>query len=114
MLLLNPTCKTDLQPVTGEHLLGATANSQDGACLDVATNGLWGGRFDRTYLDIRVFNLLVPSNRHGNPALYYRKHENQKKSMSNGYWRSSMPLSLQWFYHVLEIWDTWHHPLTTA
>ena len=32
-----------LQPVTGEPLMGASANTQDRAQLDIATNRLWGG-----------------------------------------------------------------------
>ena len=38
----------DLQPITGEVLIGATSNAQDGARLDIAANGFWGGRFERT------------------------------------------------------------------
>ena len=34
----------DLQPVTPDLLIGATANSQDGARLDMSANGVWGGR----------------------------------------------------------------------
>ena len=38
----NVSIEPHLQPVSEEHLFGATANSQDGARLDVAANGLWG------------------------------------------------------------------------
>ena len=41
---------------SGESLTGASSNVQDGACLDIAANGSWGGRFERTYFDVRVFN----------------------------------------------------------
>ena len=51
----------DLQPVTSDQLNGASANSQDGARLDVSANGVWGGRFQKTYFDVRVFNPLTPS-----------------------------------------------------
>ena len=40
-----------LQPITGEALSGASAITEDGARLDVAANGFWGGRFD-----VKVFN----------------------------------------------------------
>ena len=73
------TIEPHLQPLSGEQLSGATANSQDGARLDVATNGLWGGRFEKPYMDIRVFNPFAPSNRHGNLTTCYRRHENEKK-----------------------------------
>ena len=46
------------------------------ARLDIAANGFWGGRFERTYFDMRVFNPHAPSNRHSN---CYRKHELEKK-----------------------------------
>ena len=68
-----------LQPISSEQLTGASANTQDGARLDVAANGLWGGWYERTYFDIRVFNSHGASNKHTNPSACYRKHENLKK-----------------------------------
>jgi hypothetical protein len=44
-----------LQPVTGEVLNGASGITDDGAKLDVAANGFWGGRHERAYFDVRVF-----------------------------------------------------------
>ena len=75
----NISIEPHLQPLSEEHLFQATSNLQDGARLDVAANGLRGGRYEQTYLDIRVFNPLAPSNQHYNPSSCYRKHENQKK-----------------------------------
>ena len=73
----NDVCiEPDLQPITGEVLAGASSNAQDGARLDIAANGFWGGRFERTFFDVRVFNPHAPSNRHSN---CYRKHELEKK-----------------------------------
>ena len=69
----------DLQPVTPDLLIGATANSQDGARLDVSANGVWGGRYQKTYFDVRVFNPLAPSNRNQQPAAVFSKHEREKK-----------------------------------
>ena len=34
--------------MTDEVLTGSTANSQVGARLDIAANGVWGGTFERT------------------------------------------------------------------
>ena len=63
-----------------EQLNGASANSQDGARLDVSANGVWGSRFQKTYFDMRVvFNPLTPSNRNQALAAVYRKHELEKK-----------------------------------
>lgn len=66
----------DLQPVGGEVLSGSSSNTQDGARLDIAANGFWGGRFERTFFDVRVFNPHAPSNR---TSRCYRKHELEKK-----------------------------------
>jgi len=47
----------ELQPVGNpdEYLL-ATSNTQDGAHLDVAMNGFWGGQSEKYFMDVRVFN----------------------------------------------------------
>ena len=52
-----------LQPLSGEQLRYKTASTEDQARLDVAASGVWGGRFERVFLDIRVFNPFAPSNR---------------------------------------------------
>ena len=67
-----------LQPITGEAFSVASAIIEDGARLDVAASGLWGGRFERAFFDVRVFNPHAPSNRKPLPTCY-RKHENLKK-----------------------------------
>ena len=75
----------DLQPVLSDQLSGATANSQDGARLDLSANGVWGGRYEKTFVDVRVFNPHAPSNKNLTPPACYRKHEKEKKGpMSNG------------------------------
>ena len=70
-----------LQPVPSDTLTGATANHQDGARLDIAANGFWGGggTYERTFFDVRVFNPHTPSNRHTTLSSSYRKHEHIKK-----------------------------------
>ena len=76
----NDVCiEPHLQQVTSEHMAGASANTQDGARLDIAANGLWGGRHERTFFDVRIFNPHAPSNRHNTPAACYRSHERVKK-----------------------------------
>ena len=75
----NVSTEPHLQPLTGESLSLATANSQDGARLDIAANGFWGGCFKRTFFDVKVFNPYAPSNRHTQPSSGYRAHENAKK-----------------------------------
>ena len=69
----------DLQPVTHNQLDGASANSQDGARLDLSANGVWGGRYEKTFFDVWIFSPIPPSNRGLIPAAAYRKHECEKK-----------------------------------
>ena len=69
----------DLQPVLSDQLSGATANSQDGARLDLSANGVWGGRYEKTFFDVRVFNPHAPSSKNLTPPACYRKHEKEKK-----------------------------------
>ena len=82
--LLSEVCHSvsiepELQPITGENFTYATANVQDEARSDIAANGFWGSRFERTFFDVRVFNPLAPSNCHFKPNSCYRHHENIKK-----------------------------------
>ena len=51
----------------------------DGARLDIAANGFWGGRYERAFFDVRVFNPHAPSNRRLRLSSCYRSHENAKK-----------------------------------
>ena len=69
----------DLQPLTGETMTRSTSITADGARLDIAVNGFWGGRFERTFLDVRVFNPHAPTNRNTTISNCYRKHEAEKK-----------------------------------
>ena len=69
----------DLQPITGEQLTGASSNIQDGARLDIAANGFWGGRYERTFFDVRIFNPHARSNCQTSLTTCYRKHKNIKK-----------------------------------
>ena len=69
----NDVCiEPELLPVTDEELTGSTANSQAGAHLDIAANGVWGGTFERTDFDVRVFNPHDPSNRHTDLQSVYK------------------------------------------
>ena len=67
-----------LQPITGETLTGSSAILEDGARLDIAVNGFWGGRYERAYFDVRVFNPHAPSNHQQSLASTYRRHERIK------------------------------------
>ena len=76
----NDVCiEPTLQPTDSVVLTGSSSNTQDGARLDITANGFWGGRFERTFFDVRVFNPHAPSNRHPRLSSCYRKHELEKK-----------------------------------
>ena len=62
----------------GETFPYATANSQDGARLDIVASGFWGGRFERSFYDVRVFNPHAPSNQHPQMGSTYLRHETLK------------------------------------
>ena len=52
-----------LQPLSGETMSLKSSNTDDAARLDVSARRVWGGRFERTFFDIRVFNPSAQSNR---------------------------------------------------
>ena len=68
-----------LQPLSGEVLSTRSASTEDNARLDFVASGFWGGRFERAYFDVRVFNPHAPSNRTSQIALSYRRHEREKR-----------------------------------
>ena len=52
-----------LQPLTGEALTYATANTEDVARLDISAQGFWDNRYQRAFFDVWVFNLNAQSHR---------------------------------------------------
>ena len=75
----NVAVEPHLQPVTGEQFRHRCTIKEDQARLDVAASGIWGGRFERTFIDVRVFNPHAPSNRSIPLATCYAKHEREKR-----------------------------------
>eukprot|EP00117_Sycon_ciliatum_P023019 scpid36326/ scgid19687/ len=65
--------------MTGEQLQYRTANVEDHARLDVAASGLWGSRFERTLIDVRVFNPYARSNQSAPRTTVYHRHEREKR-----------------------------------
>lgn len=54
-----------LQPMEGEGevMRCASANVEDGTCLDIAVNGSWKtGRFEQAIFDVKLFNPFAPTN----------------------------------------------------
>ena len=48
------TTEPHLQPLSGESFSHRSAITDDGAGLDVAMYGFWGGRFEKAFVDVRV------------------------------------------------------------
>ena len=68
----NVSIEPRLQPLSGEVLRFKTTNSDSNARLDIAANGFWGGRFERSFFNVRVFN-------HSFKSAYYCRHEREKR-----------------------------------
>ena len=45
-----------LQSLEGESFHNQTTTTEDDARFDIKANGLWGGRFSRTFFDVKFFN----------------------------------------------------------
>ena len=102
--LLTEVCKdvrieTELQPVMPQQLSGATGNAQDGARLNISANGVWGGRLEKTYFDVRV---LAPSNKF-QPA---SKSMNERRNgRTNVFVKWSTPPSPHLLWQRQEVWE---------
>ena len=77
----NVNIEPGLQAISNEILTGATANTQDGARLDISADSFWGGTYEKSFFNVRVFNPDAPSNRRIPLSSCYRKHEQTKKGM---------------------------------
>ena len=70
-----------LIPLTGEQFPYKTANTDDGARLDISARGVWNS-MDKTFFDVRVLHLGAKSNWNDlQKALL--KHEQEKKRTYN-------------------------------
>ena len=68
----------ELQEINTETMSGRSANTTNGVRLDVAASGFWGGRRERIFIDVRVFNPLAPSNCNTSLDRYLAKQEHEK------------------------------------
>ena len=74
----NVEVEPHLQPLTGEHFTLQSANIDSNAHLDLAANGVLGGRFEKTYFDVRVINPFAKSNMETPLVETYHHHESDK------------------------------------
>jgi hypothetical protein len=68
-----------LQPLTGEVLHYRTANRQEEARSDISACGFWGSRFEKVFMDVRVFNPNADSYRDLPPDACFKRHEQEKR-----------------------------------
>ena len=68
-----------LQPLSTERLFHQTANTEDGARLDIKAQGFWENNRQSAFFDVRVFNPLADTYRSLTLPACYRRHEQEKK-----------------------------------
>ena len=73
--------KPHLQPTTRDECPNPNTNISDGARLDVSANGFWGSKYEKTFLDVRVFNPYARSYKNIDIEKCYKRHESEKKKM---------------------------------
>ena len=81
--LLNEICHSistepELQPLSSEVFTHRTANTEDGARLDVKAQGFWGDQGQYAFFDVLVFNPLAPSNHCLSLPQCFHSHEREK------------------------------------
>ena len=74
----NVATEPHLQPLSEEAFRLASANTDDGAQLDIRARGFWRSCQD-AYFDVRVFHPNTPSNSSRSLSAAYKKHEDEKK-----------------------------------
>ena len=68
-----------LQPLNCEKFTRKICTTDDEAPLDIVVNRFSGGRFKRTYYDVRIFNSITTSYSRNKIASCYRNQEQGKK-----------------------------------
>ena len=58
----NVAMEPDIQALTREQFQHRTANTEDGARLDVRAQGFWGDKHQGAFFDITAFTPYAPSN----------------------------------------------------
>ena len=113
----NEVCiEPNLQPTTSDQLSGATANSQDGARLDISANGVWGGGdLKRPFLMYESSTPTPPPirTRHLLPATESMK-ERKNEHTNREYVRWSTHLLLLLFSRPQEEWGERQPVFTNA
>lgn len=80
MWQLNQSCSPSL---ANPSRMALHANIEDSVRLDVVVDGFLGAKRQRTFLDVRIFNPLTPSNRESSLLTTYNSHEKEKRRTYN-------------------------------
>ena len=72
-----------LQPLTGETMRHRTANTDAETRSDISVCGFWGSRFEKVFMDVRIFNPNAESYCNQTPSAYFRGHEQEKRRQYN-------------------------------
>ncbi len=76
------TIEPHLQSLSGETFSHRSAITEDGARLNVAMYRFGGGgRFEKAFVDVLVFNPSAQSNCNGPLSSVYRRHEQEKRRL---------------------------------
>ena len=98
--------KPHLERLSGEFLALRTSISGIEGRLDISANGVYGGRFEKLFFDVRVFNPCAKSNSETLPTVH-RKHKVEKRdAMSNVSEKLNIVHSYLLFFPAREAWST--------
>ena len=67
-----------LQPLTGETQRYRSAKNEDEVGSDISACGFWGSRFEKVFMDVRVFNPNCTSYQHLEPKPCFGRQEQEK------------------------------------
>ena len=67
-----------LNPVDGRNFRHKSTTTDPNARVDIVAGGVWGGRFERAFFDVCVFNAFAQSNAARTLASTYQFHERRK------------------------------------
>ena len=79
----NVDVEPHLERLSDELLALRISISSDEGRLDISANGVWGGRFEKAFFDVRVFNPCAKSNSGTLPSVYRKRKWKNRDAMSN-------------------------------
>ena len=109
----NVAIEPQLQPLSGETLRLASANTDDGARLDVRARGFWNTCQD-AYFDVRVFHPNVPSNHSRSLPRTRSMKMKRNECRASVYLKSNMASSPHLYFQPQVVWEEKLRPSTNA